>query len=231
MKPYTYLLIDLACFAIPFLASFYSKHPFYKTWKSFFKANIIVAIIFIIWDYIFTKIGVWGFNPDYLTGLYIGNLPIEEILFFISIPYACVFSYFAFTYLINKNPLQKVQSKITYSLILILIVAAIFNSTKLYTFITFLSMSLFLIYFAYKKTDLSLHYLSYLFIFPFFFISNGVLTGSFLVEPIVWYNDSENLGIRISNIPIEDSVYGMLLVFLNIVFYDYFKKMNKKTIY
>ena len=231
MKSYTYLLIDLACIAIPFLASFYYKHPFYKTWTSFFKANLIVAMLFIIWDYIFTEIGVWGFNPDYLTGFYIENLPVEEILFFIAIPYACVFSYFAFTYLINKNPLRKVQSTITYSLILILIVSALFNSTKLYTFITFLSMSLFLIYFAYKKTNLSLHYLNYLFILPFFFISNGILTGSFLMEPIVWYNDSENLGIRISTIPIEDSVYGMLLVFLNIELYAYFEKRNKKTIY
>jgi len=79
-----------------------------------------------------------------------------------------------------------------------------------------------------KKTNLSFHYLSYIFILPFFFLSNGILTGSFLVEPIVWYNDAENLGIRLFNIPIEDSIYGLLLIFLNIDLFEYFGFKNKK---
>jgi lycopene cyclase domain-containing protein len=224
MKPYTYLLVNLTCIIIPFLASFYPKHAFYKNWNSFFKANTIVAIIFIIWDYFFTKAGVWGFNPDYLTGIYIGNLPIEEILFFICIPYACVFSYFAFQFLVKANPLEKYQANITSILITIIIIIAIFNFNKLYTSITFFNTALILTYLKLKKRNLAYHYLSYLFILPFFYFSNGVLTGSFFVEPIVWYNDLENLGIRVSNIPVEDSIYGMLLIFLNIELYEFFRQ-------
>jgi lycopene cyclase domain-containing protein len=224
MMPYTYLLVNLSCIIVPFLVSFYRKHAFYKNWNPFFKANFLVALIFIIWDYFFTKYGVWGFNPDYLTGLYIGNLPLEEILFFISIPYACVFSYFAFQFLVKKNPLEKYQAIITNVLIGILVVVALFNISKLYTSITFFSTAIFLIYLKLKKRNLSYHYLSYLFILPFFFFSNGVLTGSFFVEAIVWYNDAENLGIRIINIPIEDSIYGMLLIFMNLELYEYFKQ-------
>ncbi len=223
MQSYTYLLVDLACVLIPFLASFYSKHPFYKDWKVFFKANIIVTPLFLVWDYFFTEAGIWGFNPDYILGIYLGNLPIEEILFFVCIPYACVFTYFALTYLINNNPLDKIQRQITYTFILVLLVVAVLNFDKLYTSITFFSTSLFLIYLTYKKQDLALHYLSYFIIFPFFFISNGLLTGSFTPEPIVWYNDAENLGLRIGTIPIEDSIYGMLLVFMNIELYRFFK--------
>jgi len=224
MRPYTYLLVNLSCIIVPFFASFYPKHAFCKNWKPFFKANFLVALIFIIWDYFFTKYGVWGFNPAYLTGLYIANLPLEEILFFISIPYACVFSYFAFQFLVKKNPLEKYQAIITNVLIGILVVVALFNISKLYTSITFFSTAIFLIYLKLKKKNLSYHYLSYLFILPFFFFSNGVLTGSFFVEPIVWYNDAENLGIRIINIPIEDSIYGMLLIFMNLELYEYFKQ-------
>ncbi len=229
MKSYTYLLIDLACIIIPFLASFYPKHPFYKYWKSFFKANLIVALTFIIWDYYFTKNGIWGFNEDYLTGVYLGNLPIEELLFFICIPYACVFTFFALKHLIKNNPLNKSESTLTTVLILILLIIAFFNIEKLYTSITFFSTALFLTYLKFKKENLSYYYLSYLLILPFFYLSNGLLTGSFFVEPIVWYNDAENLGIRISNIPIEDSIYGMLLVFANIKLFNRFKKHNKKT--
>jgi lycopene cyclase domain-containing protein len=226
MKPYTYLLVNLACVIIPFIASFYPKHAFYKTWRSFFKANILVAVIFLIWDYWFTKIGVWGFNPDYLTGFYLGNLPIEEVLFFICIPFCCVFSYFAFQYLVKKNPLDKIQRILTFILIVVLLIIAVTNYNRLYTSITFFSMSFYLSYLVYKNVNLSYHYLSYLFILPFFILSNGVLTGSFLVDPIVWYNDAENLGVRLFNIPIEDTIYGMLLIFLNIELFNYFKRKN-----
>ncbi|RSK39828.1 lycopene cyclase domain-containing protein [Mangrovimonas spongiae] len=223
MQSYTYLLVNLCCIAIPLIASFYPKHAFYKDWIAFFKGNIITAIIFIIWDTIFTKMGVWGFNPTYLTGISIGNLPIEEILFFICIPFACVFTYFALKYLIKQNPLEKIQHVLTFALITILLLIAIFNYNKLYTFVTCLSTSLYLSYLTVKKVDLSYYYLSYLLVLPFFYLSNGILTGSFFIDPIVWYNDAENLGVRISNIPIEDSIYGLLLIFMNIHLYKYFK--------
>ncbi|MFD2542494.1 lycopene cyclase domain-containing protein [Lacinutrix gracilariae] len=230
MQAYTYLIVDFACISIPFLASFYKKHAFYKEWNAFFKANLIIALLFIIWDSIFTNIGVWGFNTDYLTGFDIGNLPIEEILFFICIPYCCVFTFFALKYIINKNPLEKTETGLSYVLILVFITVGLFHTDKLYTSITLLSTSVFLMYLKAKKINLAYHYITFFLILPFFFISNGILTGSFLVDkPIVWYNDAENLGIRISNIPIEDSIYGMLLIFMNIELFCFFK--NKKAIY
>ncbi|WP_194766779.1 lycopene cyclase domain-containing protein [Tamlana sp. I1] len=227
MKPYTYLLIDLACITIPFLASFYPKHAFYKQWKSFFKANIIVALFFLIWDYFFTKMGVWGFNPDYLSGIYLGNLPIEEVLFFICIPFACVFTFFALKYLIKKSYLEKSQRYITLLCILTFSLLALFNYNKWYTVTACGFTTFYLIYLSWKQIDLSFHYLSYFLILPFFFLSNGLLTGSFLDAAIVWYNNAENLSIRIFTIPIEDSIYGLLLIFLNIEGFQYFQsKVN-----
>ena len=223
MQAYTYLLVNIVCISIPLISSFYPKHAFYKEWKPFFKANLLVGLLFVIWDILFTKAGIWGFNPDYLTGFYIFNLPIEEVLFFICIPYACVFSYFAFQYLINRNPLKDNERLISYVLILVLLIIAFLNYDRLYTSVTFFSTSIFLLYLRWRHVNLAMHYLSYLFILPFFFFSNGVLTGSFLVEPIVWYNDMENLGIRVVNIPIEDSIYGLLLIFMNIECYQMFK--------
>ncbi|WP_338731809.1 lycopene cyclase domain-containing protein [Mangrovimonas cancribranchiae] len=223
MKPLIYLLVNLGCISIPLLASFYPKHAFYKNWRYFFSANILITIIFVVWDIIFTKIGVWGFNQTYLTGFYICNLPIEELLFFVCIPFACVFSYFAFKYLIKNNPLEKIQRAVTYILIVVFLIIALLNYNKLYTSTTCFLTSLYLTLLAVRKVNLSYYYLSYIFILPFFFVSNGILTGSFFVEPIVWYNDAENLGVRISNIPIEDSIYGLLLIFINIHLYKYFK--------
>lgn len=224
MQSYSYLLIDIGCILIPFIASFYPKHAFCKEWKPFFLANFLVAIFFLVWDADFTFNKIWGFNPDYLTGLYVFNLPIEEILFFVCIPYACVFTFFALKYLVKNNPLVRYQKMLTIILILGLLIVGLLSLDKWYTSITFLLTTAYLIFRLIRKKDLSYHYLAYFIILPFFFISNGILTGSFLESPIVWYNDEENLGIRMFTIPIEDTFYGMLLVLMNIDGYEFFKK-------
>ncbi len=45
-----------------------------------------------------------------------------------------------------------------------------------------------------------------------FLLVNGLLTAL----PVVLYNDSENIGLRIYTIPAEDVFYGMLLVLGNV---------------
>ena len=57
-----------------------------------------------------------------------------------------------------------------------------------------------------------------------FLIVNGILTGSFIKDEVVWYDDLENLGLRIFTIPIEDAFYGMLLLILSISIYEYLRK-------
>lgn len=191
-------------------------------------ANLIVAIGFLVWDVLFTKEQVWGFNANYLTGVLLYNLPLEEVLFFICIPYACVFTYFALKYLFTYNPLKRFERIITLVLSILFILVGFYFNDRLYTTITFLLTGIYLTTAFFMKTSMAWIYLTFFTIFPFFILSNGILTGSLLEAPIVWYNDSENIGLRVLTIPIEDSVYGFLLIALNIQLYEKIKAYKQK---
>lgn len=227
---YTYLLLNILTLSIPLIFSFHKKLNFYKTWSAFFPAVLITGVVFIAWDIYFTKLGVWGFNPDYLVGLNIINLPIEEWLFFFCIPYAIVFTYASVKTLLKSDNLIKFTIYISIGIVLFLFVIAIQNIERIYTFVTFVSTGLFLLLLiiVVKPQYMEKFYLSYIIIFlgPFLLV-NGVLTGSFISDPVVWYNDSENLSIRIFTIPVEDFIYGFLLYLMNVSLYEYFIKRFK----
>ena len=224
MKHLTYLAIDLACLLVPLLFSFHPKRTFYKEWRYFLPANLIVAICFLVWDALFTRWGVWGFHPDYLCGIYLFNLPLEEVLFFICIPYACVFSWFVLPYLLPRDPLRGQRKAFILLAILSAGVCLCFWD-RIYTSLTLLLLLLYLIGRG-VWGDLGRRYdlLSYLCIIPFFLISNGILTGTGLDQPIVWYSEAAIIGLRLGSIPIEDTAYGLLLVLLNIELYSFFRK-------
>lgn len=54
------------------------------------------------------------------------------------------------------------------------------------------------------------------------FIVNGILTGTGLESPVVWYDNNENLGLRLTTNPFEDVIYGFELLLLNVLFFDYY---------
>src|SRR5688572_1798193 len=91
-----YLILNLAALAVPFVFSFHPRLKFVSEWKFFFPAVVLTGSVFIAWDILFTGMGVWSFNPEYLLGRYFMGLPLEEYLFFICIPFASVFTFHSF---------------------------------------------------------------------------------------------------------------------------------------
>lgn len=223
---YIYLYLNIFTILFPLLLSFDKKVAFYKNWPALFPAILVNAIVFMAWDAWFTDMGVWGFNEEYLTGIYLFNLPLEEVLFFITVPYACVFIYDVLNAYIPKDLLQPYAKAIAIVLLLVLPLIAVFHISQLYTSITFTALALLhLVHMRYFGTRyLGRFYLAYLVHLVPFLLVNGVLT----YLPIVWYNDSYNLGIRIVSIPVEDTMYSMLMLLLTISVYESLRQ--RKTV-
>lgn len=231
MKFY-YLLINLFSSLIPFIFSFHSRIKFNKYFFSFLQSNAPVSLLFILWDILFTYNNVWSFNPKYLIGYSIINLPIEEVIFFICIPFACVFTVYCIEIKFEIKWPKVIERFIVSLLCFLFLLFGLYAHAHIYTLITCVSTSLilFVLYFGFKMPKLS----SFLSIYPLlllpFFIVNGILTGSLIEEPIVIYNNYENLGYRILNIPIEDFIYGFELLLLNKFLFDCIKTKAVKTI-
>ena len=219
---YTYLLIDLFSVLVPFLFSFHPSLKFYKNWRSLFPAILLTGIAFIAWDMYFTHLKIWGFNPAYLTGTYIGNLPVEEVLFFLCIPYSCVFTYACLNVMIKKTLSKRIQLVISSVLIAGSVFMAIRFHSLSYTGYTFAVLAIlsFVAQFILKANWLSRFYMTYLLLLLPFLIVNGLLTGTGLNSPVVWYNPLHIIGLRILTIPVEDIFYGMDLILLNVMIYS-----------
>ena len=185
---------------------------------------ILPALLYIVWDFYFTSKGVWSFNDEYITGIKLYNLPVEEILFFFIVPYCCVFIYACirsyFPRLVNK----KTADWFLIALAIALLITGIIYFDKDYTGWTFILtgsfiLIMYLLRSFFKSFDAVSFLVTYFICLIPFLIVNGFLTAI----PVVIYNNAENLGIRIYTIPFEDACYGMLLILMNIVLYEKLK--------
>lgn len=203
------------------MLSFDKKVAFYKNWKWLFPAMTVPALLYIAWDIFFTAKGVWSFNENYITGIKIINLPLEEVLFFFIVPYCCIFIYECIRVYFPAVTKIKWAGKFLLILALLLLAAGIIFYNKYYTSWTFVltALTLIVLYLFRKQFyffNAGLFVFSYAVMLLPFLIVNGFLTAI----PVVLYNDAENLGLRIYTIPFEDTFYGMLLILLNVVIYE-----------
>lgn len=227
---YTYILILFFTVIICFLASFDRRLQFNIYFKPFFKAVIIVALPFIAWDVWFTKHNVWWFNTDYTLGVLIAGLPIEEWLFFICIPFSCIFTYFCIDKFFKLDWMSGFNNIIVFFSIIVCSVVALLHYDKIYTLITALVTVITLIYLHFIARVDWISKASFVFTILMlgFFPVNGVLTGFGLDSPIVNYNPKDFLGIRMLTIPIEDAVYGYSQFLLVLYFFKIFSVEKSK---
>ena len=207
---FTYLLINLGIIAGPLWLSRDRDVAYQRNFPALAVATIIVGTPYILWDLFATAQGDWSFNPLYVTGVNIKNLPVEEICFFVTVPYACLFIY----EILARSAQEKrlcLPTAVLWAAVGALLAGAWLFANQSYTAKALSSCALFLGFALWLDRPLlnSRHYWLWLAIclIPFAIV-NTILTAL----PVVQYNSSAIWGVRIGTIPVEDFFYNYSLL-------------------
>lgn len=210
MKQFSYLLIEFSTVIVCFVKSFDRKIRFNTHFGPFLLAAALVAVPFITWDILFTARGIWWFNPDYTIGLSIAGLPVEEYLFFICIPFSCVFTYCCFQKFIRLTVADAFGNIIVFVSVIVFCVTALHYQQRTYTLVasTVAAGTLIFLHLIARVNWIGSASSVFVVLMLGLLPVNGALTGTGLDAPIVHYNKDEIIGIRLLTFRVEDIVYG-----------------------
>lgn len=234
-----YLIFNLIIIFSLISANFFYKKMVFPSLKTSLTAISPVAMFFIIWDILVTN-DWWAFNSKHNLGIYFFNLPIEEVMFFFTVPYACLTLWINLKNNKNINKIKFLQkdfikskdTKIFYVATTILFLLFMINAlhfgdldqSREYTltvlsllFITFIN-DYFSNLFLFKK----IKFLTLIFIV---IILTTIFNGYLTMRPVVTYNQHVKTDLLVYTIPIEDYLYGLILI-INIIYI--YEKLNKK---
>jgi lycopene cyclase domain-containing protein len=220
-----YLLLNVLIFTGPLVMSFEKQIHFIDKWRYAWPAIIVVAIPYLIWDSLVTG-SHWWFNEKYILGWRLANLPIEEWLFFFTVPLAALFSWEVIGFYYPHDRKVQFMRRARYAIYSLQLFGLLFFARgKEYTGLMLIFLGAAAIVDRVLKTNLLLRTRIFIYLAVlsgFILIFNGYLTG----RPVVLYGEAYQLGLRIGTIPIEDFGYGISLNLLATILYEKFKKLS-----
>ncbi|RPI37726.1 MAG: lycopene cyclase domain-containing protein [Methanoregulaceae archaeon] len=213
----TYLLIDFLIIILPLIVSFFPDLSYYKKFPYVLVSIFAGGLFFVSWDIIATLRGDWSFNPEYVMGISFAGLPLEELLFFLFVPYSLLLVYEQAAYILKDRTVPWKQGA-GYATGMMLILVSFLFTGKNYSFIAifsagivFLGMSLF-----FAGIMVRLAFWAYLISgFLLFILFNYFLTSL----PVVIYSPSAVSGVRFLTIPLEDFFYNFTMMAVYLAFY------------
>jgi len=223
---YTYLLINLVPLLLAVLLFSQKKTEFVKHSKFIILAVLINVFAFSIPTEFLTQLKVIVFNPPYLTGMTLWQLPIEELLLSLFLPIAGIAIYDYLNSRYPDNTSDKYSLAVSNIMLGICIAMLYFGYQKLYTVFTFSILLVFILYIEYvsKIRFMYRFYRAYLVSLIPFYLVYGLSTSI----PVLQYNVSETLNFNLAHIPFEAHFYFMGMLLLSIFLYEVFKARARR---
>ena len=90
MKAFAYLLVLAACLVGTAPLEVVLRTRVYARWRRLLLTLLPVVVVFVTWDVLAIRAGHWDYDPEQVTGVELGGLPLEELLFFLVIPVCAI---------------------------------------------------------------------------------------------------------------------------------------------
>jgi lycopene cyclase domain-containing protein len=207
-----YLYLNIAIIAFPLIFSFERRWiRFYKKFIPILVSLFIVGIFFIIWDIFATSRGHWSFNPAYVNSKKLLGLPLEEILFFVTVPYSCLFVFDSIIHFLGDKKLFSDRKWLSPIIGVLIILSALGFYNKEYTFLAIFSVGVSILFVSLVNINLfssRAYWIYTILTLVLFLIFNYILTS----VPVVQYSSTAITGFRVTSIPIEDFLFNFSML-------------------
>jgi lycopene cyclase domain-containing protein len=226
MRNYIYLIFNLIVLLPPLLISIFSDVKTYKNWRALGTAVLVVSLPFVLWDIWAAANNHWFFSSSYITAPRIFGLPFEEILFFVTVPFAMCFVWDVLAKYIHNKPVSDILAATGISLIsLASILLLLTQWSRGYTRSAAIAAAIALAaVVASGWWRRNRFWWFQLLLFTIFFIANTFLTAL----PVITYGTGSAIGYRIGTIPLEDFLFNFALINLFVITYDYICRKTQK---
>jgi lycopene cyclase domain-containing protein len=86
-----YLLVMAGCVVITLPLELVLRARVYARWRRLLLTLLPVLVLFVLWDALSIHARFWSYR--HLSGVRIGNLPVEELVFFVVVPTCSVLTF------------------------------------------------------------------------------------------------------------------------------------------
>lgn len=178
-------------------------------------AILSVSLPYLLWDHLVTG-WWWEFHSRYTMQLNIGRLPLEEILFFFSVPWACL--------IIWENLKSRISGKVrlpveSFVLIASLMLGFVSVMQLRWYSASIAALGLLLAGLSWKNSQW-LRQKNSLVLLVMVAILTSIFNGYLTARPVVRYNPAVKMPWQVFSIPIEDYGYGFVLIAATVMMYE-----------
>lgn len=223
IKQFIYSVLLLGFLLVPIISDWKRKDLFFRNFKYILPAILFSGAIFTLWDMRFTELGIWNYNPEYISCINILKLPAEQWLLLLALP---CFSIFVYERVKQKSG-NFDRGNLFVGISLVLLVGfgllAWYQREKLYPFFTFFLLTVYFGYIIFRnrfKSHLTPFYLAFfLSVIPYFIMRMIITT-----LPVISFHPGHIIGVLVYRMPVEDLAYFFLLFIMNVSIYEYLKE-------